>query len=84
MSWFVYVILCEDDSLYTGSTNDLEKRFNAHKLGKAAKYTRSHKPKRLVYSEKLESKSKALKREIEIKSWPRTRKIKELKLVINV
>ena len=76
----MYILLCQDGSLYTGSTNNLEKRFADHKNGKGGKYTRSHKPVRVVYSEKLETKSAALKREIEIKSWNRNQKIKNLHL----
>lgn len=78
--WFVYVLLCEDDSLYTGSTNNVEKRFETHKSGKGGKYTKSHKPLKIIYIEKLESKSAALKREIEVKSWTREKKVSRLKL----
>lgn len=81
--WFVYILLCENNSLYTGSTNSLEKRFQDHKNGKGGKYTRSHKPVQLIYSEELSNKSEALKREIEIKSWRRSKKIKDLRLMIN-
>ena len=80
--WFIYILLCIDNSLYTGSTNDLEKRFESHKNGKGGKYTRSHKPLRFVYTEIFSTKSEALKREIEIKSWDRQKKIKDLKIVI--
>lgn len=79
--WFVYVILCQDNSLYTGYTNNLQKRFETHQKGKGAIYTRSHKPLKIVYSQKFTSKITALKREREIKSWSRTRKINELKLI---
>jgi putative endonuclease len=78
--WFVYVLLCEGNSLYTGSTDDLEKRFKAHQAGKGGRYTRSHKPLKVVYSEKLPTKSAALKREYQIKSWDRLKKIRDLKL----
>lgn len=78
--WFVYILLCSDNSLYTGSTNNLQKRFLTHKSGKGGRYTRSHKPVKLIYSEKLSSKSEALKREIEIKSWSREKKITTLQL----
>lgn len=78
--WFVYVLLCKDGSLYTGSTNNLEKRFSNHNNGKGGKYTRAHKPIKIIYSEKLSSQSEALKREMEIKSWSREKKIKILKL----
>ncbi len=78
--WYVYILLCSDNSLYTGSTNDLDKRFLAHKNGKGSKYTRSHKPLKIVHTEEFATKSEALKREIEIKSWTRTKKIKLLGL----
>lgn len=82
--WFVYILLCEDNSLYTGSTNNLEKRFLDHKNGKGGRYTRSRKPVRMVYKEEFKTRSEALKREIEIKSWKRKQKIQALKLPINV
>ncbi len=78
--WFVYILLCIDNSFYTGSTNDLDKRFNAHKAGKGGSYTRSHKPIKLIFHQQFDSKSEALKREIEIKSWSRKKKIKILKI----
>lgn len=78
--WFVYVLLCSDGSLYTGSTNDPDKRFLDHRNGKGGKYTRSHKPIKRVYLEQLDSKSAALKRELEIKSWNRKKKIEVLNL----
>lgn len=74
--WFVYILKCIDTSLYTGSTNNLEKRFNDHLAGKGAAYTRSHKPVEIVYSEELPDRSTALKREIEIKKLTRTQKEK--------
>lgn len=80
--WFVYILLCEDKSLYTGSSNDIQKRFFDHKNGKGGRYTRSHKPVRLVYSEQLSTKSEALKREREIKNWSREKKIRVLGLII--
>lgn len=80
--WYVYILLCEDNSLYTGSTNNLEKRFQAHRSGKAAKYTRSHKPIRILHTEQFRTKSEALKRELEVKSWNREGKIQNLKLSV--
>jgi putative endonuclease len=79
--WFVYILLCKDNSLYTGSTNNLEKRFADHLAGRGGKYTRSHPPLKIVYQEELASKSAALKREIEIKSWSRLKKTKKLKIL---
>jgi putative endonuclease len=76
--WFVYVLLCADNSLYTGYSDNPEKRFQEHKKGKGGRYTRSHKPLKIVYTEQLNSKSEALKRESVIKSWTRAKKIKIL------
>lgn len=81
--WTVYILLCRDNSLYTGISNDVGKRFLEHQSGKGGRYTRSHKPVRVVYQEKLASKSDALKREFEIKSWSRQKKIKMLNLQFN-
>lgn len=67
MTYFVYMLLCQDGSYYTGTTNDLAKRFRAHEQGKGAKYTRSHKPVALVYQEACEDKAAALRREHELK-----------------
>jgi len=80
--WYVYILLCFDGSFYTGSTNNPDSRFSDHKNGKGGRYTRSHKPVRRIYLEKLRSKSAALKRENQIKSWSREKKIKILKLKI--
>ena len=65
--YFVYILLCADGSLYTGSTNNIEKRFEAHKNGKGAAYTKSHKPIKIIYSQNFQTKGEALKREAEIK-----------------
>ena len=80
--WYVYILLCSDDSLYTGSSNNPNARFNDHKNGKGGAYTRSHKVVELLYIEQHESKSSALKRESQIKGWSRRKKIKILKLDI--
>ncbi len=71
----VYILQCEDDSLYTGITNDLEKRFALHKAGKASRYTRAHKAVKIVYTQKCRTKGRALKREWEIKQLPRSKKL---------
>jgi len=73
--YFVYIIECEDGSLYTGSSTNPEERFQKHKAGIGSKYTRSHKPIRLVYTEQFDTKSGALKKEIQIKSWHRKEKL---------
>jgi len=78
--WFVYILLCADKSLYTGISPDPQKRFEEHKAGRGGKYTRSHKPIRIVYLEEFATKSEALKRELEIKRWPKDKKVDILKL----
>ena len=72
--WLVYILRCSDGSLYTGITNDLPKRLQAHAAGKASKYTRSRLPVRLAYSESQRSKSAALKRVAAIKRLRRAEK----------
>jgi putative endonuclease len=78
--WFVYILLCSDGTFYTGSTNKLEKRFLEHKKGRGGRYTRSHEVIKIIYSEGLPTKSAALRKEFEIKSWERNKKIKVLNL----
>lgn len=72
--WFVYILECSDGTFYTGITNNLEKRFLQHKAGKGGHYTRSHKVLKIIYQEKLNSKSEALKREHQIKKLKRAEK----------
>ena len=78
--WFVYILLCTDGSLYTGISDDPDKRLTEHRHGKGGRYTRSHQPVKIIYREKYENKGEALKREYEIKSWTREKKIRDLKL----
>lgn len=66
--WFTYVLLCNNNSLYRGYTNDLNKRLELHQSGKGAKYTRMHKPVKIVYSEEFATKEEAMKRECYFKS----------------
>ena len=73
--YFVYLIECQDGTLYTGITTNVERRFKEHTLGKGGAYTRSKKPKKLLYTETHPNRSSALKRESEIKSWPRAKKL---------
>lgn len=74
-SWLCYILCCADDTLYTGITNDLEKRLAAHNAGTAAKYTRARGPVDIVFVESCADKSAALKREMEIKSLLRPEKL---------
>ncbi|MEK7576528.1 MAG: GIY-YIG nuclease family protein [Patescibacteria group bacterium] len=73
--WSVYILKCKDGSLYTGITNNLKKRFSDHQNGKGGRYTRSHKPVKVLYSERYATKSKALRREFQIKSLSRKKKL---------
>jgi putative endonuclease len=65
--WLVYMLRCADDSLYTGITNNLEKRLKAHNEGKGAKYTRGRGPVVVVYQRECASRSDALKQELAMK-----------------
>jgi len=74
--YFVYMIECSDGSIYTGITNDLERRFREHKEKKGGHYTSSHGAKKAIYTEEVPTKSAALKKEAQIKSLKRTDKLK--------
>ena len=73
---FTYIVECSDHTLYTGWTNDLEKRIEAHNTGKGAKYTKTRGPVRLVYFETFSTKEEAMSREYHIKKMSRREKIK--------
>ena len=75
MTWTVYILRCADDTLYTGITNDLERRLADHQAGQGAKYTRGRGPLQLVYQETCEGRGPASKRENEIKSLDRKAKL---------
>ena len=75
MSWYVYMLRCGDDTLYTGCTNDVARRLAAHQKGAGAKYTRSRLPVELVYQEAQPDRSAALRREAAVKKLSRTEKL---------
>lgn len=75
MAWEVYILECGDGSLYTGITNDLERRFEQHKSGKGGHFTSSREVVKIVFTEEHADRSSALKREAEIKSWTRKKKL---------
>jgi len=77
---FVYIVRCADDTLYTGYAVDPDARIQKHNAGRGAKYTASRRPVALVYAERFRSKSKALKREWEVKRWPRAKKESMIRL----
>lgn len=72
--WFIYIVECRDGSLYTGITNDLERRVREHNEGSAARYTRSRRPVTLRYQEQVASRSDALVRECALKLLTRKEK----------
>ncbi len=72
---YTYILECNDKSLYTGWTTDLEQRLVAHNLGRGAKYTRAHLPVKLVYYEEFATKEEAMKREYAIKQLSREEKV---------
>lgn len=77
--YYIYLIQCEDKSIYTGITNDLERRFKEHKDRIGGHYTASHKVDRIIYTEVFQTKSEALKREAQIKGWRREKKLNLVK-----
>lgn len=79
--WYVYILECNDSkkSLYTGITNNLDKRITAHNAGKGAKYTKGRTPVKLVRSFICTSKSEALKLEYQIKKLSRDEKLNYLR-----
>lgn len=77
---YVYILKCSDGTLYTGWTNNLDRRLAAHNAGTASKYTRSKRPVEMVWHEQYADKSAALKREAEIKKLPREKKMELIKL----
>ena len=75
-TWYLYILRCKDDTLYTGITTDVEKRLEAHRAGRGAKYTRGRIPLELVYREPCGTHSMALKRELQVKALTREEKQK--------
>ena len=72
---YAYLLLCADDSIYAGWTNDLQKRLHAHNEGHGAKYTRGRRPVRLVYAEEFATKEEAQRRECQFKKLRRTERL---------
>lgn len=74
--FYFYIVRCSDNTLYSGQTNNLEKRVKEHNFdkSKSAKYTKVRRPVKLVYSEKYETLQEAMKRELQVKKWSRDKK----------
>ena len=81
MTWFVYILKCGDDSLYTGITNDLKSRVLAHQQGRGAKYTRGRGPFKVVYQTECANRGEASSKERDIKNLSLSKKIE---LISNV
>ena len=79
MSYYLYILQCTNGSLYTGITNNLERRFNEHLSGRGCKYTSAFKAEKLRYFEIFKTRSEAAKREAQIKGWTRTKKLALIK-----
>ena len=79
--YYIYILECADNTLYTGYTNDLDNRLKVHNQGKGAKYTRARLPVNLVYKEEFEDKSDACKREYHIKHMTRKKKEELIKML---
>ncbi len=77
--YFVYLIQCGDGTFYAGIAKDVERRFLEHQAGKGARYTRARKVVKVLYTEKFDNKSQALKREAQIKGWRREKKLNLIK-----
>lgn len=78
--YYVYLLECADKSIYTGITNNLEVRLQHHKDGTGSRYTRARRAVRILYTEEYPGRSAAQKREAEIKSWPRKKKLELIDL----
>lgn len=77
--YYTYVILTKDNTLYCGYTDDVEKRFEVHMSGKGAKYTRAHKPLKIVYTACFDTKIEAQREERRIKGMTREEKLEFIK-----
>ncbi len=72
--WYVYILKCSDGRLYTGMTNDVERRFDEHKTGKGGHFTRAFGVKSILFKEEHPTRSEAMKRESQIKRWSKAKK----------
>ena len=77
--WFVYIVKCKDQTLYTGISRDVEKRVKEHSNTKRCRYTRSRQPVKLVYKQRCSNHSVAMKREKQIKRLDKKKKLELVK-----
>ena len=73
--WYVYILECRNKALYTGVTNNTERRLKDHQTGKGGHYTSYNRPKKILYTEEFKDKSKAKSREQQIKRWSKSKKL---------
>ena len=83
MEWYVYIIYCSDQTLYTGISNDVQRRIEQHASERGAKYFRGRRPQKLVYLEGGHTRSSASRREAQIKSLSRKDKLRLLDSINN-
>ena len=76
MPYYVYIVACKDGAFYTGYTRNVKARLKQHKLGKGARYLKTHQPDKIVYKEKFASIGEAMKRERAIKRLTHAQKLK--------
>ncbi len=74
-AYFIYLLECKDTSIYTGITTDVKRRFEEHRKGSGGRFTRTKGAIRILYTEECKDRSSALRREAEIKRWPRQKKL---------
>lgn len=74
MEYFIYFLRCEDNSIYIGTSNDVDKRYEAHKKGKGAKYTKAHPVKKIECILRCDNKREALQLEAFFKTWSKAKK----------
>ncbi len=79
--YFVYILECQDGTLYTGITTDIARRLAEHKNNQGGHYTRAHGAKKIIYSEKMATRSHALKREGKVKKMQRKQKLLLAKMI---
>ncbi len=79
MKFFIYILQCKDNTLYTGSTKDINNRLSQHNNSNGAKYTKYRRPCNLVYSEEFKTRGDAIRRELEIKKLSRKEKLELIK-----
>jgi len=77
--YFIYLALCKDKTIYTGITTDLDRRLKEHQAQRGGHYTRAHQVQKILYTEEYPTRSAALRREAEIKSWKRSKKLDLIK-----